>query len=176
MNTFIFNLNDTTALNDSVVAKIVKLSEACQPVVTDTPTNSEDVMIAKIVCTAIVIIAIASLFAFYLWKRMEIIAKKDERNDKRACEEKDRDFKKKANEENRRIQLEDEERKRKSDLLDKYITLIKEQNEEGINEANNYRETLACLIELTQKGVLKEITKDTLNSIFEKNCDEEESK
>lgn len=43
MSTFIINLNDTTVINDSVFAKVVKLPEVCQPIVTtEAETNCND--------------------------------------------------------------------------------------------------------------------------------------
>ncbi len=82
MSTLIVNLNDTVALSDSVVAKIIKLSEACQPVVTEAETNCYDVIIVAVICVAIVIVAHFAKSAVSSCKDAEIKAAKDEREAK----------------------------------------------------------------------------------------------
>ena len=142
MNTFIINLNDTTALSDSVVAKIIKLSEASQPVVTEAGTNWADFAIVGIICLAIVAVALIAKCAVLSWKKAEIAFKEKERNDKEAKEEKD------------------ETRKQKANLLNKLLDFQKElafpydKNKNGeymkkeyeSKEKENYQKTLASLL------------------------------
>lgn len=82
MSTFIFNLNDTTALNDSVVAQVIKLSEACKPVMTEAETNGLDVWIVFIICIAIVLVALIAGWALLSWKSAEIKAANNNSEDK----------------------------------------------------------------------------------------------
>ena len=67
MSTFIINLNDTTVVNDSVFAKVVKLSEVYQPVVTEAETNCNDVMIVAIICVAMILLSIIAAIVISLW-------------------------------------------------------------------------------------------------------------
>ncbi len=116
MNTFIINLNDTTALSDSVVAKVLKLSEACQPVMTEAETNCEDVKIVAFICIAIVLVALIAKWAVCSLKNAEIMAAKNEREAK----EKEADIAK---------------RKQRADILNKLIDyLAKNTSEENYNE------------------------------------------
>lgn len=67
MSTFIINLNDTTVINDTVFAKVVKFSEVCQPVVMEAETNCKDVMIVAIICGAIILLSIIAAIVITLW-------------------------------------------------------------------------------------------------------------
>lgn len=55
-----------------------------------------------------------------------------------------------------------------NELLDKYLDFLDKKSEQGTYDSDQYRETLARLVELSQKGQLNEITEDALNSIFKK--------
>lgn len=109
MSTFIFNLNDTTALSDSVVAIVLKLSETSQPIVTEAETNGFDVIIVCVICLAIVLVALIAMCGFLSWKKAELEALKEERkekneNDNNECE-----------------------RKTRNDLIDKLLDALKNQ-------------------------------------------------
>ena len=186
MSTFIINLNDTTALSDSVVAKVIKLSEAFQPAVTEAESNNNDVMIVAFICIAIVVVALIAKWAAWSWQNAEIASRVKERSDKREKDEEDYQRKQKAEEKSRSMQKEDqahkesdeqkrrtwqhenEDREQKAEFLNKYIEFIKEQSENGNYDISIYRETLARIIEFSQKGKLSEITEDNLNAIFKK--------
>ena len=78
MSTFIVNLNDTIAMNDSAVvelAKIVSTSNSCE-----VETNWQEVAIVGIICLAIVIIALIAKWALWSWKDAEIKAAEKERD------------------------------------------------------------------------------------------------
>ncbi len=116
MSTFIINLNDTTALSDSVIAKVIKLSDAFQPVVTEAETNCNDVMIVGIVCLAIVLVALIAKCTVRSWQKAGINAANVERNAK----EKEADI---------------AERKKKADALNKLIDyLARNTSEEKYND------------------------------------------
>lgn len=57
-------------------------------------------------------------------------------------------------------------RKKSDELLDKYLGLLEKETELGVYDGDEYRETLARLVDLSQKGKLSEITEDALNAIF----------
>ena len=105
MNTFIINLNDTTALSDSIVTKVIKLSEACQPVVTEAETNCNDVMIVAFISVAIVLVALIAKWAVWSWKEAELMGAKNER----GAKEKEDDI---------------AERKKKADALNKLVDYL----------------------------------------------------
>lgn len=129
MNTFIINLNDTTALSDSVVAKVIKLSEACQPVMTEAETNCYDVAIVGIICAAFIIIAWFVKCTILSWKDKTSEAADNERQYTKDKEKEESDRKREAektnhdwrmNDENKKREyaLEEEKRKRQYELED----------------------------------------------------------
>lgn len=120
MNTFILNLNDATALNDSVVARFVKLSDVCQSVVTKAGTNDADVEITKYICCAVVTVAAIIVGGFLIWKLIDHLA-----NAIAGCYK-------------RRFEVEDLERKQKSDLKNKLIDFLEKMTiNEKYNEDND---------------------------------------
>ena len=74
MSTFIINLNDTTVINDSIFAKVVKLSEVCQPVVMEAETNNFDWYIVATICGAVIIVASIACYAVLSWKEIRTSA------------------------------------------------------------------------------------------------------
>jgi type III secretory pathway component EscR len=96
-------------------------------------------LIVIIICVAVIILAFIIKQALVVW-RDGLIAHQ-------------------ANESNRQ---------KSNELLDKYLDFLDKKNEQGVYDSDQYRETLARLVELSQKGQLSEITEDTLNSIFKK--------
>ena len=96
-------------------------------------------LIVIIICVAVIILAFIIKQALVVW-RDGVIAHQ-------------------ANESNRQ---------KSNELLDKYLDFLDKKNEQGIYDSDQYRETLARLVELSQKGQLSEITEDALNSIFKK--------
>lgn len=120
MSTFIFNLNDTTALSDSVMAQVIKLSEACQPVATDAETNVCDVIIAGVICLAIVGVALIAKCAVLSWKKAEITFKVKECNAKNVNDK------------------EESERKLAANRQERLWDLLKEQIEKNSQDKNKY--------------------------------------
>lgn len=98
-------------------------------------------LIVIIICVAVVILAFIVKQALLVWREGEIAYRANESS-----------------------------RQKSNELLDKYLDLLDKKTEQGIYDGNQYRETLARLVELSQKGKLSEITEDALNSIF-KNAD-----
>lgn len=96
-------------------------------------------LIVIIICVAVIILAFIVKQAIAIWRDGEIAYKANENN-----------------------------RKQSNELLDKYLDLLEKKNEQGIYDSDQYRETLARLVELSQKGQLSKITEDELNSIFKK--------
>ncbi len=96
-------------------------------------------LIVIIICVAVVILAFIVKQALIVWRDGEIAHRANENS-----------------------------RQKSNELLDKYIDFLDKKNEQGVYDSDQYRETLARLVELSQKGQLSEITEDALNSIFEK--------
>ena len=96
-------------------------------------------LIVIIICVAVVILAFIVKQALVVWRDGEIAHRAKESS-----------------------------RQKSNELLDKYLDFLDKKNEEGTYNSDQYRETLARLVELSQKGKLSEITEDALNSIFKK--------
>ena len=67
MNTIIVNLNDTIATNDTIIVKILKSIEACQPVINESETNSNDVWVVIAICTTVVLVVGLVAWVLYTW-------------------------------------------------------------------------------------------------------------
>lgn len=63
-------------------------------------------------------------------------------------------------------QANESNQKKSDELLDKYLDLLDKRNEQGAYDGDEYRETLARLVDLSQKGKLSDVTEDALNDIF----------
>ena len=149
-------------------AKVVKCS--CDVTAS---TNCQDVMIAAIICGTIVIIALIVKCGILIWKGKDLAEKEKERQEKKTRETAECDRKKAADEETRRQLLEDEARKKKADLLDKYLVYLSEQSE---GKDDRYRKTLEYLIQLSQKDKLAEFSIEYLNNLFkEPSADENQN-
>jgi hypothetical protein len=133
MSTFILNLNETTVINDSIFAKVVKLSEVCQPVVMEAETNNFDWYIVATICGAVIIVASIACYAVLSWKEKEIQNDNDKQNSK------------KSEEGTNAI------RKQKSDLLDKYLDFLKENASKDDKWIQDYKELLLGFKELLKK-------------------------
>ena len=96
-------------------------------------------LIVIIICVAVVILAFIVKQALIVWRDGEIAYRANESS-----------------------------RQKSNELLDKYLDFLDKKNEQGVYDSDQYRETLARLVELSQKGKLSEITEDALNSIFKK--------
>ena len=96
-------------------------------------------LIVIIICVAVVILAFIVKQALVVWRDGEIAHRAKESS-----------------------------RQKSNELLDKYLDFLDKKNEEGTYNSDQYRETLARLVELSQKGQLSEITEEALNSIFNK--------
>ena len=96
-------------------------------------------LIVIIICVAVVIVAFIVKQALIVWRDGEIAHRANESS-----------------------------RQKSNELLDKYLDFLDKKNEQGVYDSDQYRETLARLVELSQKGQLSEITEDALNSIFKK--------
>lgn len=96
-------------------------------------------LIVIIICVAVVILAFIVKQALIVWRDGEIAHRANESS-----------------------------RQKSNELLDKYLDFLDKKNEQGVYDSDQYRETLARLVELSQKGQLSEITEDALNSIFKK--------
>lgn len=94
-------------------------------------------LVVIIICVSVVILAFIVKQALLAWREAEIAYRSNESNQQKSNE-----------------------------LLDKYLDLLDKKNEQGEYNSDQYRETLARLVELSQKGKLNEITEDALNSIF----------
>lgn len=130
-------VKDPTALSDRVVATVAELSETGQPVNTEEQVFTTLALVVIIICVAVVILAIIAKQALLAWRDGEIAHRANESN-----------------------------RKKGDELLDKYLGLLEKKTEQGVYDGDQYRETLARLVELSQKGKLGDITEDALNAIF----------
>lgn len=134
---------------ESVFAKVIEsLLTNNAPV--ENATSCEDVWIVGIICLAVFLVVLVAAFTILAWKTKEIKAKENERKAKDAKEGMDC------------------ERKQKADLVDKYLDFLKSRakEKECALEGAQYREALEYMIELTQKGQLNEVSKETLKTIF----------
>ena len=96
-------------------------------------------LIVIIICVAVVILAFIVKQALVVWRDGEIA-----------------------------YQANESSRQKSNELLDKYLNFLDKKSDQGEYDSDQYRETLARLVELSQKGKLSEITEDALNSIFKK--------
>ena len=96
-------------------------------------------LVVIIICVAVVILAFIIKQGLLAWREGEIAYRANESSQKKSNE-----------------------------LLDKYLDLLDKKTEQGVYDSDQYRETLARLVELLQKGKPGEITEDALNSIFKK--------
>ena len=130
---------DTTALSNSVVANVAELSEVSEPLNGHEQVFTTLALVVIIICVAVIILAFIIKQALVVWRDGEIAHQANESSQKKSNE-----------------------------LLDKYLDLLDKKTEQGVYDSDQYRETLARLVELSQKGQLSEITEDDLNSIFKK--------
>lgn len=96
-------------------------------------------LVVIIICVAVVILAFIAKQALLAWRDGEIAYRANESNQKKSNE-----------------------------LLDKYLDLLDKKTEQGTYDGDQYRETLARLVDMSQKGKLSDITEDALNAIFKK--------
>ena len=169
MNTIIFACS-CDSLVDKVCAKLC----ASNPKIIEPCTNDADVAITAIICITLVLIALIGMSGFFAWKYYENHARK-------IAEGKDKE---KGNTDNGC--------KLKSNLLDKYLDFLLEQTKnankdqqknilqdikekicsdnnqaaEVVRYKNHYRQVLEYLIELSLKGKLEEVSKDSLEEFF----------
>lgn len=115
MSTIVINLNDTIASYDTIVVKLAKVGDVCLPIVNETRTNCYDAQIAKMICWAVVMVALIAAVAILLWKSIDTWYKNHELNFK-------------AEKENI-----ESIRKQKADLIDKYLDFLKEETKETIS-------------------------------------------
>ena len=130
---------DTTALSNSVVANVAELSEVSEPLNGHEQVFTTLALVVIIICVAVVILAFIIKQGLLAWREGEIAYRANESSQKKSNE-----------------------------LLDKYLDLLDKKTEQGVYDSDQYRETLARLVELLQKGKPGEITEDALNSIFKK--------
>lgn len=130
-------IKDTTALGESVVGKVAELSDGSMPVSIEEHVFSAAALVVIIICVSVVILAIIAKQALVAWHDAVIAYRVTESNQKKSDE-----------------------------LLDKYLDLLDKKTEQGTYDGDQYRETLARLVELSQKGKLGDITEDALNAIF----------
>lgn len=109
MSIIVLNPSDTIVSSDTLVVKLAKVAEICQPVVKEAETNSNDVWIAAIICLAIVLIAYIAKRALVFWQNNLINAKKGEESSQITNEEK-----------KSKVKL-------KSDCQDKLLTFLEKQ-------------------------------------------------
>lgn len=108
MSVMIDSLCKATASCDTVVVKVAQAADlVCQPIIKESETNGNDVLIVGIICLAIVIIALIAKWALWSWKDAEIKAATEERGKKES-------------------EAVIAERKQNSDLLNKRLEILKE--------------------------------------------------
>lgn len=109
MNMMINILCDANVSCDTLVVKVAQAADlVCQPIIKESETNGNDVLIVSIICLAIAFVAIVAGATVLLWKWLENRANEKERVFKKTKEEKE------------------SERKQKSDLLNKLLDFQKE--------------------------------------------------
>lgn len=133
MSTFILSPKDTVIISDSITVTVNKTVETSQPTAVEAETNSKDVVIAVVICTAIVIVSLASLVAFYLWKKLEFSASENEKKLKRNWD------------------VEDCNRRMLVDLSDKIATNFSNKREVPIKTWEDYLDELKEYIEKQKK-------------------------
>lgn len=155
-------------LQDTVLVDIVKVIDSCQSYVHETETSWQDVAIVLCICVTLIIIVTLGVCRFFSNLEKERNHKKEREVQQRIWEIED--IKRKNDEEyiKRNWQYEDIERKRQDDFLNKYLEFLKELTQEGEDEVKStqYRLVLEYIIELSQKGELKTMSKENLESFF----------
>ena len=148
MNTFIFNLKDTTELSDSAVVELAKVVSGCQAVATEAETNCNDVTIVAIVCLAIVLVALIVSRAFLSFKSKEIEAEKAERESKEANS------------------IRESERKQKADCLGKLLNFLEKSNikqEDGGQQEDGSQSYIDVLTNYIENGHITNQKKENEN-------------
>lgn len=148
MSTFIINLNDTIAMNDSAVvelAKIVNASNSCE-----VETNCLDVAIVGIICLAIIIVALIAKWAIWSWKNAELKAADAEQ---KAIEKKEK---------------EECDRKQKADLLNKRIEMLNEFCYEVPQDVKPNQKVLKSISSKEVKEYLKALGYE-ISEVYEQN-------
>ena len=161
-------------LCDSLVAKGCAKLCACSPKIIEPCTNDADIVITTIICITLVLIALIGMLGFFAWKYYDNHAKKN------------------ADEKGKEKDNTDKGCKLKSNLLDKYLDFLLEQTKDSkkdqqkniiqdikekicpenhqeaevIRYKNHYRQVLEYLIELSLKGKLEEVSKDSMEAFF----------
>lgn len=107
MSTFILEPNDTIIMNDSIVAKATKTTDACQTYVNEIATNWADVEIVKYICLTVVLIALIVAITVYLCHRKQIYAEQEQKSF-------DNEQKRLENEQKRQIEKEKYEESKKN--------------------------------------------------------------
>lgn len=125
------SVNDTTALSDSTVIKLIKLMEPSLPCVHEVPSNCQDVTIVALVCGAIVLttLIVAVSLLFYFCRRNSKLRKQQDAERIREKEE-------------RWFSLRKEYQSAILSILEPKETTI--QKEESSEEKGNNTEELNC--------------------------------
>lgn len=117
MSILVVNLPDSIATCDTIVVKLAKGIEFCQPIVKEAETNCNDVMIVVSICVTIVLIAFIAWGAVWCWQRAKINSENTIRVDKKTKDEAE------------------SKRKKERDLLDKLLSFLESNTkEDGVNE------------------------------------------
>ncbi len=93
MNTFILNPNDTIAMSDSIIVKMMNMSGTCQTCINETATNWADVEIAKQISCTIITITIIFVVGYIFIRIIATISACCSEHRKRIWEEEDRNYK-----------------------------------------------------------------------------------
>lgn len=139
MNMMINILCDANVSCDTLFVKVAQAADlVCQPIIKESETNGNDVLIVGIICLAIVIIALIAKWALWSWKDAEIKAATEERGKKES-------------------EAVIAERKQNSDLLNKRLEILKELcydiKEVGQGENSKEAKTQKTLKPITSEEV-----------------------
>lgn len=179
MSTFLLNPNDSLIINDSIVVKMTKATDACQTCVSETATNCNDVMIVLIICTAIVLVALIAKWALWSWKKTEYEHKKEEFKAKKKKEKEESERKLKVDCQNKLLEFLGKRmaafdaQKYEKDYIEKLQSLIdnKKKEKETSNDTNSDVAFLEGEFKFLQKQIERLRTKEK-ESQFNTACQE----
>ena len=139
-------MDSTMTICDSVATCVNKTAEICQPCVRETETSNNDVTIVVIICGTILLLAIIAVIAYLIQKYNERKAIMNASIRNREYEEKDREYKQRAELLNKLLNIEE--------------TLMKKESAYKLEE-NACKRYIKELKDLITKNTLSENDQET---------------
>ena len=165
MSTFLLNPNDSLIINDSIVVKMTKATDACQTCVSETATNCNDVMIVLIICTAIILMVTIVAITISIWHTKEMQVRSEMEKEKYNREKEQRELSVKLEEQREKFKKDGYESRRifdakmeqEKDCYLKYLDFIEKiyaiaKNKDGYIDADMLSTIISSYEEYVNKN------------------------